>query len=69
MRDLKGTVRGGMIGKITKDQCVPTSAHIENRRPDMVVRLEDEQRIVVLEVAVAWEPTILMADLHRDTLL
>ncbi len=43
---------------ILVDQCIPTKGRIEARRPDLVIRLPERKKIVILEVACAWEPLV-----------
>lgn len=54
-----GGVRSGVIdgGKVIMlvDQCIPTDRQITERRPDLVVRMGGERKIVVYEVACAWD--------------
>ena len=43
---------------IQEDQCIPTKERIEARRPDLAIRLLDPKKIIILEVACAWEPIV-----------
>ncbi len=57
-----GGVRRGVIKKekvtLLVDLTIPTDRQMESRRPDLVVRLKDEKRIIVYEIAVAWDPIV-----------
>ena len=57
-----GQAKPGVLGTdvvvVQVDQNCPTDRIVANSRPDMVVRLEAERRLVTLEVAWAWEPAI-----------
>ena len=46
------------FAKVVVDNPVPTDSKISERRPDIVLTLEEEKRIELIEVAVAWEPLI-----------
>ena len=63
-----GGVRPGIYGtreaRVLVDQVVSTARLCRNRRPDMVVRLAAEKRIVVFEVACAWDR--LVAERERE---
>jgi len=48
----------GCEAKLLVDLTVPTDRQIEERRPDLVLYLKGQQRIVVMEGAVAWEPLL-----------
>ena len=50
--------------KLLVDLSVPTGRQLEERRPDLVLYLKRQHRIVVMEGAVAWEP--LLADRERQ---
>ena len=54
----------GARAKIAVDLAVPTDRKLSNRRPDLILYLKDERRIVILEGAVAWEP--LLAERERQ---
>ena len=54
----------GAKAKIVVDLSVPTDRRLPDRRPDIVLHLKGEQKIVILEGAVAWEP--LLADQERQ---
>ena len=45
--------------KMAVDFSIPTDRQITERRPDLVLYLKKERRIVMTEVACAWEPLIL----------
>lgn len=57
-----GMIRGGTIksNKITilVDQCIPTIRLIEERKPDLVICIDDKERIIIFEVAICWEPLL-----------
>lgn len=57
-----GAIKSGVIGTPSKrlllDQNIPTVHKIEERKPDLVVRLREEKRILIFEVAIAWEPLV-----------
>ena len=49
----------GSQGKtLLVDQHIPTDRVTQANRPDLVVRLEREKRIVCMDVAVTWEPLV-----------
>ncbi len=54
-----GGIRSGVMGKRGKrmliDVCIRV---ITERKPDLVVRLDDERRITIYEVACAWDRTV-----------
>ena len=50
--------------KIVVDLSVPTDRQLPERRPDIVLYLKGERKIVILEGAVAWEP--LLAERERQ---
>ena len=49
--------------KIVVDLSVPTDRQLPDRRPDIVLYLKGERKIVILEGAVTWEP--LLAEQER----
>lgn len=62
MRGADGGVKPGVMGteerKVLVDRRVPT-------RPDMVVRLNGEKKIVIFEVACAWKPGVEGRELEK----
>lgn len=62
LRGPGGVLRPGTMGaggrKILVDQVVPTEGRVEHSRPDLVVRVDKERRIVILDVACAWDTSI-----------
>ena len=62
LRGKEGGVRSGVFGSRGKtllvDQHIPTDRATQANRPDLVVRLEKEKRIICMDVAVAWEPLV-----------
>lgn len=62
LKEKEGGVRCGVMGTretlMLIDLCIPTSRYLKERRPDLLVRLQKEKRIVIMEVAVAWEPIV-----------
>ena len=57
-------VLSGDKAKIVVDLSIPTDRQLTERRPDKVLHLKDERRIVILEGAVAWE--LLLAERERQ---
>ena len=55
---MKSGVFGSRGKTILMDQHIPTDTVTEANRPNLVVRLEGEKRIVCIDVAVAWEPLV-----------
>ena len=53
----------GARAKIAVDLSVPTDRQLSDRRPDLILYLKGERKIVILEGAVAWEP--LLAERER----
>ena len=47
------------------DQTCPTDLVVLESRPDLLVRLETERRLVIVEVACAWEPLIASRDIEK----
>ena len=43
---------------ILVNQCIPTKDHIVARRPDLIIRLLELKKIVIQEVACAWETIV-----------
>lgn len=62
MRAPGGMIRNGIISnkqtEVLIDQCIPTIRPIEERKPDLVVRMHNKERILIFEVAACWEPLI-----------
>ena len=61
----------GGEAKLLVDLTIPTDRQLEERRPDLVLFLKRQRKIVVLEVAVAWEPLVVererqKADKYQD---
>ena len=54
----------GAKAKIMVDLSVPTDRQLPDKRPDIVLYLKGERKIVILEGAVAWEP--LLAERERQ---
>ncbi len=54
-----GGIRCGVIesrdATMLVDLCIPTDRQVKERKPDLVVRMVREKRIVIFEVAVAWD--------------
>ena len=57
-------LEGARATKIAVDLAVPTDRQLSDRRPDLILYLKGEQKIVVLEGAVAWE--LLLAERERQ---
>ena len=55
---VKSAVYGGREAVIPVVQCIPIKDQIVARRPDLLIRLLEPQKIVILEVACAWEPIV-----------
>ena len=51
-------VMGTSAKRLIIDQSLLTDREISDRRPDLVVRLTSQRRVVIFEVACAWEPTV-----------
>ena len=49
---------GTATKRILIDQAIPTDKTLEHRRPDLTVRLAGERRVVIFEVACAWDPLV-----------
>ena len=47
------------------DQVCPTDRVVTEARPDMVVRLTEAKRLLILEVACAWEPLITAREMEK----
>ena len=43
---------------VVVDLSIPTNRQLTKRRPDIVLHLKGEQKIMILEGAVAWEPLL-----------
>ena len=61
----------GARAKIAVDLTVPTDRQLSDRRPDLILYLKGERKIVILEGAVAWEPLLAerewqMGDKYRE---
>ena len=54
----------GAGAKIAVDLAVPTDRQLSDRRPDLILYLKGERKIVILEGAVTWEP--LLAERERQ---
>ena len=65
----RGLVKPGVVGdsrvKMLVDQRVPTGRHVTENRPDLIVRLREGKRIIVLEVACAWDPLVVKRELEK----
>lgn len=61
-REPRGGARSGLEGtrqnRLMVDLTLATDKGMTERRPDLVVALKRQKRLVVLEVAVAWEPGV-----------
>ena len=57
-RAVPGSFGSSSTTEILVDQVIQTDRVVENRRPDLVVRMPGERRIVIMEVAAAFEPCI-----------
>ena len=44
--------------KLVVDVSIPTDQDLTAKRPDIVMFLNERNQIVILEVAVAWEPLL-----------
>ena len=64
-----GRARSGVFGADTKlvmvDQTCPTDRMVTESRPDLLVQLETEKRLVIQEVACAWQPLIESRELEK----
>ncbi len=62
LKEKGGVAKPGVAGtgetKILIDQEIPTDRAIKHRRPDLVVRVGKEKRVVIYEVACAWDPLV-----------
>ncbi len=47
------------------DLCVPTSKVMKERKPDLVVRIDEEKRISIFEVACAWDSTVEKREIEK----
>ena len=56
----------GVRAKIAVDLAVLTDRQLSDRRPDLILYLKDERRIVILEGAVAWKS--LLAERERQNI-
>ena len=69
IRTAGGLVKPGVVGnkrvKMLVDQRVPTGRHVTENRPDLIVRLREGKRIIVLEVACAWDPLVVKRELEK----
>ena len=67
-KTLGGCAKPGVFGTdetmVMVDQVCPTDRVVTEARPDMVVRVTNEKRLLILEVACAWEP--LIAERERE---
>ncbi len=62
LRKPGGLARSGVVGTSSKkmlvDVCIPTKRYISERRPDLVTIDKAAKRIVIYEVACAWDPGV-----------
>ena len=54
----------GARAKIAVDLAVPTDRQLSDRRPNLILYLKGERKIMILEGAVTWEP--LLAERERQ---
>ena len=63
-------MRSGVMGSIQKrlliDQNIPTIRNVRERKPDLVVRLQEEKRVLIFDVTVAWEPLVKERDIEKE---
>ena len=55
---VKSAVYGGIEAVILVVQCISTNDQIVARRPNLLTRVLEPKKIVILEVACAWEPLV-----------
>ena len=48
----------GARAKIAVDLSVPTDRQLSDRRPDLILYLKGERKIMILKGAVAWKPLL-----------
>ena len=48
--------KGGV--KLSVDLCVPTDRELTERRPDLIAYLSEDRRIVIFEIACAWDSLV-----------
>lgn len=62
LKAARGIIGGGVLGtpkvRVLVDQVIPTDRVVKHNRPDIVVRLTKEERLIVFEVTYAWEPLV-----------
>ena len=56
----------GDKAKIVVDLSIPTDRQLSERRPDLVLHLKGERKIVILEGAVAWEPLLAQREQEKE---
>ena len=68
-KTLGGCAKPGVFGTdevmVMVDQVCPTDRVVTEARPDMVVRLKEAKRLLILEVACAWEPLITAREIEK----
>ena len=64
-----GSAKPGVFGNdeqlVMVDQVCPKDRVVTEARPDLVVRLEREKRVLILEVACAWEPLVAAREIEK----
>ena len=62
LRAPRGKITPGVTGTFAKrliiDQTLLTDREISDRRPDLVVCLRNQRRVIIFELAYAWDPTV-----------
>ena len=71
LRTKNGGIQSGVFGTrgetLIVDRPTPTDRATEVNKPDLIVSLEQLKRIVVMEVAVAWEPLVQEREKEKET--
>ena len=61
LRAPRGEIAPGVMGTFAKRLIIDQTSsdrEISDRRPDLVVRLRSQRRVIIFEVACAWDPTV-----------
>ena len=53
-QNVKSAVYGGEKAVILVDQCIPTKGRIEAQRPDLVIRMSERKKIIILVLGSHW---------------
>lgn len=62
---MQSGVTGTVAKRVLIDQVVPTSRSLQNRKPDLVVRLRDRKLITIFDVACTWEPLVNVREFQK----